>query len=430
MKAAILAIGSELLGTDRLDTNSLRLTELLERYGGELTGKAVVGDDEARIAQEIERSLELAEVVFVTGGLGPTADDVTREATARALGRSTRFDADILDDIRGKFRSLGLDMPEVNRRQAERIEGAELIPNRRGTAPGMILDAETGTVFLLPGVPREMEGMIESHVEPWLAERSAGRGRERRTLQVACLPESTVEERIQPAYEEFGRESISILARPGEIRLRFDAFGTEAERRERLDRMEARLRELVGPAVFGMGDDTTLESVVGDLLTRAGATVVTAESCTGGLVAERLTRTPGSSAYFLGAAVTYTNELKEQILDVPRSLLVEHGAVSEAVARAMAEGVRRLLKADYGIGVTGVAGPDGGTDDKPVGTVHFALAGPDRDGAVDVEHRCVRFPGNRRQVRRQTSQLALELLRRSLLRSTDSIAGSNGEVAV
>lgn len=416
MKAAILAIGSELLGTDRLDTNSLRLTEVLELHGFVLVLKAVVGDDEVRIAAEVERLLGLADVVLVTGGLGPTGDDVTRSAVARALDRATHFDEEVLADIRRKFESLGLEMPEVNRRQAQWIEGATRIPNPRGTAPGMILEQGSGTVFLLPGVPREMEGMIESHVEPWLAERSGGTSRERRTLHVACLPESTVEERIRPAYDELGREAISILARPGHIRLRFEARGAEGERRERLDRIEERLRELVGPAVFARGEDATLEAVVGELLREAGATVVTAESCTGGLLAERFTRVAGSSDYFLGAAVTYTNELKERLLGVPSETLRQHGAVSESVARAMAWGARRELGADYGIGITGVAGPGGGTEDKPVGTVHLALAGPERDGEEDVEHRRVRFPGSRRQVRWQTAQLALELLRRRLLR--------------
>lgn len=416
MRAAILAIGSELLGTDRLDTNSLRLTEALERHGVELVGKAVVGDDEARIADEVGRFLRLADLLLVTGGLGPTADDVTRPAVARALDREVHFDEEILDDIREKFRRHGLEMPAVNRRQAQWIEGAMRIPNRRGTAPGMILERNGSTLFLLPGVPHELEGMIESHLEPWLAERGDGGGRERRTLLVACLPESEVEERIGPAYEELGREAISIFARPGEIRLRFQATGSENERRERLDRIEARLSELVGPAVFARGEEAALEGVVGGLLRETGATVGTAESCTGGLLAERFTRVAGSSDYFLGAAVTYTNELKQRLLRVPEAMLQEHGAVSEPVARAMAEGAIRELEADFGIGITGIAGPGGGTKDKPVGTVHLALAGPGEDGSLEVEHRRARFPGDRRQVREQTAQLALEMLRRRLMR--------------
>jgi nicotinamide-nucleotide amidase len=415
MKAAILAVGSELLGTDRLDTNSLRLTALLDRYGFELRRKAVIGDSVEEIAAELRTLLSRVELILVTGGLGPTADDVTREATAAALGRGLRFDEEVLAGIERRFQAHGLRMPSVNRRQAEVVDGAELIPNRRGTAPGMRLESpgeKTATVFLFPGVPTELEGMVLSHLEPWLAERSAGIGREIAVLKVACLPESTVEERIAPAYEEFGREWITILAKPGEIRLQATAAGPEAERRGQLARMSARLAELAGDAVFATRDEDTLESVVGDLLRAAGATLTAAESCTGGLLSERITRVPGSSEYFLGGAVTYTNELKTELVGVPPEMLAEHGAVSEPVARALAEGVRRAFGSDYGVGITGVAGPGGGSEAKPVGTVHLAVAGP---GDGEVEHRKVRFPGDRERVRWQSAQLALEMLRRRLL---------------
>jgi len=411
MKAAILAVGSELLGTDRLDTNSLRLTGVLDRHGVELRRKSVVGDSVEDISDELHSLLSRHDVVLVTGGLGPTADDVTREAAAMALGRGLRRDEQVLADIERRFRELGREMPAVNRKQADVIEGAELIPNPRGTAPGMRIEGEGSALFLFPGVPYELDGMIESHLIPWLAERSAGAGRETVTLKVACLPESVVEERIAPAYEEFGREWITILASPGEIRLRATAAGLEPERRRRLEAMAARLRELAGDAVFTGREEDTLEGVVGELLRRAGATLTVAESCTGGLLAERITRVPGSSSYFLGGAVTYTNELKIQVLGVPEEMLREHGAVSEPVARAMAEAVRRVYQSDYGAGITGVAGPDGGSAAKPVGTVHVAVAGPDGR----VVHRKVRFPGDRERVRWQSAQLALELLRRKLL---------------
>lgn len=411
MRATFLAVGSELLGTDRVDTNSLTVTGALERHGVDLVRKVVVGDEEDAIAGEVRRLLEISDLVVVSGGLGPTSDDLTRQGVARALDREVRFDEEVLEQIRDLFEQHGLSMPDINRRQAEVIEGAEVIPNRRGTAPGMRLETGDGkAVFLLPGPPKELEGMLASHLEPWVAERG-GERTERRTLKVACLPESEVEERLEPAYEELGREALAVLAKPGEILVRFEASGSEEERRERLDRMEARLRQLVGPAIFAASEEETLESVVGELLQRAGRTVVTAESCTGGLVAERITRVPGSSEYFLGAVVTYTDRLKEEVLGVPRNTLESFGAVSEPVARAMADGARRLLKADYGIGITGIAGPGGGSDDKPVGTVHLGLAGPDGS----VSHRRVRFPGDRGQVREQTAQLALELLRRRLL---------------
>ena len=412
MKAAILAVGSELLGTDRLDTNSLRLTRLLERYGVQLRQKCVVGDLVEDISEELHSLASKYDVVLVTGGLGPTSDDVTREATSLAFGRGLRLDEELLAGLERRFREFGREMPTANRKQAEVIEGAELIPNRRGTAPGMKLEGEGSTLFLFPGVPVELEGMVESHLEPWLAERSGGMGRETTTIKVACLPESVVEERIAPAYEEFGREDITILFSPGEIRLRSTAQGPEEERRQRLEAMTSRLRELVGDAVFCDREEDTLEGVVGELLRKAGATLTVAESCTGGLLAERLTRIPGSSDYFLGGAVTYTNQLKSLVLGVPSKMLREHGAVSEPVARAMAEGVKQTYRSDYGIGITGVAGPGGGSEEKPVGTVHIAVAGP-----RGTAHKRIRFPGDRERVRMQSAQFALDMLRRMLLAS-------------
>jgi nicotinamide-nucleotide amidase len=418
MKAAILAVGSELLGTDRLDTNSLKITRALERHGVELRFKAVLGDSEEEIAAALRSALERHDVVLVTGGLGPTADDVTREATAAALGRGLHVEEEIVETIERRFREHGLRMPEVNRRQALIVDGAEVIRNRRGTAPGQLVTSDSGdhgaALFLFPGVPFELEGMIEGFLDPWLAARSGGVGRETATLKVAGLPESAVEERVSPAYAEFGRESITILASPSDIRLRATAEGPDEERRERLAAMTARLAELAGDAVYAFREEDTMEIVVGRLLREAGQTLTTAESCTGGLVAERLTRVPGSSDYFLGGEVTYTNELKIRRLGVPAELLAEHGAVSEPVARAMAEGVRRVLGSDFGIGITGVAGPGGGSEAKPVGTVHIALAGPG-SGAMETDHRKIRFPGDRERVRQHASQLALEMLRRRLL---------------
>lgn len=419
MRAGILAVGSELLGTERLDTNSLRLTEVLNRHGVELRRKAVVGDSEADVAAEVAGLLAHLDIVLVTGGLGPTADDVTREAVAAALGRPLAFDPEVLAGIERRFAAHGLRMPAVNRRQAEVVEGAELIPNRRGTAPGMRLEHGGATLFLFPGVPFELEGMVESHLEPWLAARSGGSVRETAVLKVACLPESAVEERIAPAYEEFGREWITILAKPGEIRLEVTADGLEPERSRRLALMRDRLAGLVGDAVFTTRAGDSLESVVGDLLRAAGASLAVAESCTGGLLAERITRVAGSSDYFLGGVVTYANEVKSGLLGVPAEMLAAHGAVSEPVARAMAERARRLFGAGWGAGITGVAGPGGGSEDKPVGTVHVAVAGPGPDGAAVTEHRRVRFPGDRERVRWQSAQLALDLLRRGLSAAAD-----------
>lgn len=412
MRAAIAAVGSELLGPDRLDTNSLRLTEVLERHGVELRRKVVVGDERAELAGALRELAAGHDLVLVTGGLGPTTDDVTREAAADALGRTLHRDDGLVHWLEERFRAYGRRMPDVNLRQAMVPDGdAEVLANRLGSAPGLRLDHPGGTVFLFPGVPAELDGMIADHFEPWLAERSGGHRLERVTLKVATMAESEVEERIAPVYEEFGKEAITVLAGSGEITVRGVASGPEEERRRRLAAIEERLAGLLGEAVYARREDDTLEAVVGRLLAERKATLVTAESCTGGLVAERITRVAGSSAWFLGGVVSYSNVLKTALLDVPLDLLAAHGAVSEPVARAMAEGARRRLGADWAVAVTGIAGPSGGSEEKPVGTVHLAWAGP----GDEVSHRRIRVPGSRERVRKLSAQAALEGLRRRLV---------------
>ncbi|MEP7012650.1 MAG: competence/damage-inducible protein A [Acidobacteriota bacterium] len=424
MRAAILAVGSELLGTRRLDTNSLKLTSVLNRYGFELRAKSVAGDSVDEIAAEVLSHLRRADLVLITGGLGPTADDVTREAVAQAVGRGLKLVPEVLEGIEARFRSYGRVMPAVNRKQAELIDGGSVIPNPRGSAPGMSVEHEGKTILLFPGVPYELEGMIDSFLDAWLSSRSGGVGRETAVLKVACLPESGVEEMIAPAYAEFGRENITILAKPGEIRLEATAEGPEVERRARLAQMSTRLKELAGDAVFSDREDVGLAAVVGELLRAAGTTLTVAESCTGGLLAERITAVAGSSDYFLGGVVTYSNAWKTRLLGVTEEMLAEHGAVSEAVARAMAEGARSRFATGYALSITGVAGPGGGSEEKPVGTVHLGLAGP-----AGVEHWRARFPGGREFVRTQASQLALEMLRRRLLDLPPPRAFGSGEVA-
>ncbi len=413
VRAAIVAIGSELLGTDRLDTNSLLLTAVLERFGVELRRKAVVGDDEREIVRLLNESFEAADLVLVSGGLGPTADDLTRQAAAAAVGRELYESAEVLADIAAKFASFEMRMPEVNRRQAMILDGAEILANARGTAPGQRLRHERGTLFLFPGVPHELRAMVEAALVPWLERHGPGAPVEVRVLKVACLAESAVEERLAPAYEEFGREAIAVLASGGEIQLRLSARGG-AGGADALDRLERLVAGAMGDAVFGRAAEETLEQVVGALLRRAGATVATAESCTAGLVAERLTRVAGSSAYFLGGVVAYDDRLKTELLGVPAAMIRRHGAVSREVAEAMATGIRRRVASDLGVAVTGIAGPGGGSPDKPVGTVHVALAGRDLPRPV---HRRLRLPGDRNRVRQLSSQWALDLLRRCLLES-------------
>ncbi len=414
MLAAILAVGSELLGTERLDTNSLLLTRQLERYGVRLSRKAVVGDDAAELEAVLLELFAAADLVLVTGGLGPTADDLTRRAAAAALGRRLHESAEIVADIEAKFASFGMKMARVNRRQAEVIEGATVLANGRGTAPGQRVDHERGTLFLFPGVPHELEAMTEGALVPWLERHGGRQPIEMRLFKVACVPESTAEETLAPAYEEFGAESIAVLASAGELQIRLTARGGAAGPGG-LDRLERRVAELMGETVFSRRLDQTLESVVGELLGAAGRTVATAESCTGGLVAERLTRVAGSSGWFVGSAVTYADRLKVALLGVDTELIARHGAVSRPVAEAMAVGVRERLGSDFGLAVTGIAGPGGGSAEKPVGTVHLALAGP---GGGEPAHRLLRLPGDRGRVRQLTSHWALDLLRRRLLAET------------
>ncbi len=419
MKASILAVGAELLGTDRLDTNSLLLTGVLRRHGVELISKAVVGDEVDEIAAALERLRERSELLLVTGGLGPTRDDLTREGVAALLGRTVQVDEAAWTAIERGFRKLGRRIPRVNRKQAARVDGAVMLDNRAGVAPGQLIDDAAPvprgtTYFLFPGVPRELGALVDDALEPWIAERAeADAGFDQIEVRVACLPESVVEERITPVYERFGDDMISVLARPGEIRLRLRADGPSAGRPQRLGEMSAAVRSTLGSAVFSVGsidDGIEFEAAVGELLAARGATVAVGESCTGGLLGQRLTSVPGSSAYFLGGILAYSNRLKRQLLDVPAATLRAHGAVSEPTARAMAAGVRSVCGSDYGIGITGVAGPGGGTAERPVGTVHLAVAGADGESV----HFEARFPGDRDRVRQLSTQFALELLRRTL----------------
>ena len=411
MRAAIVAVGSELLSTDRLDTNSLRITERLERRGVALVAKSVIGDDEPALEAELRLRLSECELVVVTGGLGPTADDVTREAAAAALGRRLIEVAEVWQAIERRFASFGRTPTPNNRKQAEVLEGATVLANRRGTAPGQRIESGGATLFLFPGVPHELEALLERELEPWLAAHAGEVAIEMTTLKTALRPESEVDRALTPAYEEFGREPITVLASPGEVKVRLSATGAPEARRARLDTMRARVAGLLGDSVYAEGAEATLEATVGRLLAERGLRLATAESCTGGLVAERLTRVAGSSGWFPGGLVAYSNAAKIAGLEVGAELIAAHGAVSEPVARAMAEGARRRFDADLAVAVSGIAGPGGGSAEKPVGTVHLAVAGPGSGSA----HFHVRFPGDRERVRVFAATAALELVRRRLL---------------
>jgi len=406
--AACLAVGSELLGGEKLDRNSLTITRAVARYGVRVAEKRVAGDDVGDVAAAIGELLHRHDLVVVTGGLGPTADDVTRDAVARALDRPIEHDDEIMEWIHARYAAHGRRTPTFAPQMARVVQGARPLPNNRGTAPGMLVEVDGALLAVLPGPPWEMEEMLERDLLPELERWSAGTVRLTRTLVLGGVFESDVEEQVRHLYQRFGREDISILASFGVVRLVLTAAGVEDAARDRLDDMEAAFRDLLGDAVAGVDVGGLPEAVVVELRS-AGQTMATAESCTGGLVSARLTDVAGASEVFVGGVVSYSNEVKECALGVPLETLVDHGAVSEEVARAMAAGARERLGADWGIGITGIAGPTGGTVDKPVGLVHWAVAGPD---GVWARHRV--FPGTRPVVREWSLNSALDLLRRRL----------------
>jgi nicotinamide-nucleotide amidase len=350
--------------------------------------------------------------VLVTGGLGPTADDRTRDAVCRALGLAMRLDEGILEGLRKRFAKRGIEMPEVNRRQAMVPEGASVLENRRGTAPGLFL-ATSGnrTLVLLPGPPRELEPMFEDSVMPRLKALAGEVFYRTRKLWVAGLPESSVEQKIVSTYSAYENPLTTILAAPGQVEIRLTAKGgSAAAADERNEELAAKLRAILGEHLFSEREES-LEAVVGALLLDAGMRITVAESITGGLIAHRVTQVPGASRYFDTGFITYSNESKTALLGVPEELFGRVGAVSEEVALAMATGALERASADIALSVTGIAGPTGGSDEKPVGLVYIGVA--TRDSAR-AERR--QFPGERRQVKRWTAQTALDLVRHELLR--------------
>lgn len=409
MNASIIAVGSEMLGPVRVDTNSLKITAALERYGIPLVRKSIVGDMFAELVAEIRYSIAHASILILSGGLGPTEDDLTREALAEAFGLTMEVDQSIIDRIAERFAARGWVMPEVNRRQGNVFVGQTTLRNERGTAPGFHIAAEGKHVWVFPGVPHELEWMLATYFTPWLSELSGGRARHRRIFKIAGLTESGVEERLKPYYDAHRGEEITILASGGQIEIHLSADGLPEEAQTALASREAEIRELFGPRLFGTDDDT-LESVIGRMLIERGETLSVAESCTGGLFGSRITDVAGSSAYFMGGAICYTGEAKVAMAGVDEALIREHGQVSEAVAVALAEGIRKRFGTTYGVGITGIAGPTGGTPDKPVGTVHVAVAGPDAH-----LHRKVLWQGPRTIIKWYSTQQALDLLRRFVL---------------
>jgi nicotinamide-nucleotide amidase len=410
MKVFIAAVGSELLTPFRVDTNSLAITERLNRIGGDVRMKAVVGDDVDELARVLEAALDWADLVVMTGGLGPTEDDVTRDAIARVLGVPLDLDERIVESLRERFARRGLKMSDNNRRQAMVPRGATVLDNPNGSAPGLWLEHGTTAIVLLPGPPREMTPMLDAVIRDRLAPARGAAGLFRRVLRITGKPESEVDTLAQPVYAKWTSAAIpistTILAVLGQIELHLTAAAPgPGEAETALNAAVAELQEVLGKSVYSV-DERKLEEIVGLLLVDAGWTVAVAESCSGGLLMSRLTDVPGSSRYVERGVVCYSNRSKTELAAVPETLIAQHGAVSEPVAQAMAEGIRSRAGTAVGIGVTGIAGPGGGTPEKPVGTVSIAVAAGD---AISV--RTFRFFGNREMVKFQSAQAALNMLR-------------------
>jgi len=411
MDAEIIAVGSELLTPERLDTNSLYLTAQLNKLGVEVAGKCVIGDHRDRLADAVAQAMRRSSILIVTGGLGPTEDDVTREAVAQAVGRELVFHPEISAAIEQRFAAMGRKMSEINKRQAFVIEGAEILPNDRGTAPGQWVASNGSVAVLLPGPPHELKAMFEQQCLARLQNMVPKQAIRTAFLRVTGMPESDLDALISPVYKKCPNVATTILAANGDLQVHLRArCASDAEAEAALAEIVPAIESLLGDRLYSRSGEA-LEDLVGRLLRERNATLAVAESCTGGMLGARLTSVPGSSRYFSGGFITYSNHLKRELLAVPGETLEKFGAVSAQTVEAMAVGARERTGATYALAITGVAGPDGGTKEKPVGLVYLGLAGPD---GTTVLHR--RFIGDRERIRVFTTQAALDLLRRKLER--------------
>jgi len=411
--AEIIAVGSELLTPQRLDTNSLIVTEHLNLLGVEVVTKQVIGDDLERLTAAIRTAMKRSAIVIVIGGLGPTEDDLTREATAAALDRKLILSLEQESILITRFRQINRPMAKNNLKQAYLVQGAEALPNPHGTAPGQFISTDRGAVALLPGPPRELKPMVEDELVQKLRPVLPPRVIRVRTFRITGIGESDLDTLIAPVYTKYKNPSTTLLSSPGDLFVHLRA------RADTLAQADALLREVGNPIAKLLGDrvysedaDESLEMVIGCLLRKRHATVSTAESCTGGMLAARLTDRGGSSDFFTAGYVTYTNREKRELLGVPNELIEKHSAVSEPVAAAMAEGAKRRSGTTYALSTTGYAGPDGGTDFDPVGTVYLGISGPAGTRVVRI-----RYSRDRDRIRLLATQGALDLLRKTLLNS-------------
>jgi nicotinamide-nucleotide amidase len=409
MDAEIIAVGSEMLTQERVDTNSLYLTGELNNLGVEVVTKCVIGDDRDRLADAVRRALSRTGIVILSGGLGPTEDDVTREAVAQALDRKLVFHPEIADALEQRFLLMKRKMAEVNKRQAFIIQGAAMLPNDRGTAPGQWVEESGGVVVLLPGPPHELKAMFQRQCLPRLLRIVPKTAIRTIFFRVTGMAESDLDQLIAPVYKKYENPVTTILAANGDLQIHLRArCATEVEADVLLAEVAGPIELLLGDRLYSRNGDP-LEVVVGDLLRKHHATVSVAESCTGGMLGERFTSTPGSSDYFVGGLITYTNKMKMELLGVIPETLEKFGAVSKETAEAMALGARRRTGSTYALSITGVAGPDAGGESAPVGTMYVGIA--DAAG-THVAHR--QFIGDRQRIRVFTTQMALDLLRRRI----------------
>jgi len=413
MNAEIIAVGSELLTPQRIDTNSLHLTQELNALGIEVIRKTIVGDDRERLAESVRAALLHAEVVVLTGGLGPTEDDVTRDAVAAALGRSLEFRQELFDAIAARFARMGRKMAEINQRQAYLIAGAEALPNPNGTAPGQWLENGDRIVMLLPGPPREMKPMFADHCVPRLLRRMPPQVIRTRVYRIAMMPESEVDQAIAPVYTRYSNPVTTVLADIGDIQVHLRArCTTTAEAEALLEEVGSQIERILGDRIYTR-EGEPLEAVVGKMLSARGETLSVVESCTGGMLGERITSIPGSSGWFVGGLLTYSDAMKIELAGVDAELLRRRTAVSEEVAVAMAAGGRERTGATWTVAITGYAGPPDG------GEVFIGIAGPSGVSASRIY-----APGERQRVRRMATQAALDLLRRKLF----SVLGHSASV--
>jgi len=411
LSAEIIAIGSELLTPGFVDTNSIYLTEELNAIGIPVVMKTIVGDDENYLENAIRGSLERTPILITIGGLGPTEDDVTRKVVARVLQRQLVLNNEVLAKIEGMFKKWGREMAANNARQALVPTGSDVLGNNNGTAPGLWITAEKNQIILLPGPPQELQPMFEASCLPRLRKMSGGTALARRVYRTTGLGESALDAKIAPIYTKYKNPETTILARPGQVEIRLTARAkNEAEAEKLLAELGDQIEQTLEHYIFARSEQE-LEEVVGMFLILKNATISVAESCTGGMLAERITRVPGSSKYFMSGIICYSNESKMELAGIPPLLLEMQGAVSLEVARGLAEGVRTRLGTTIGVAITGIAGPGGGSEEKPVGTVHIAVATPN-----ETQHRLFRFLGNRERIRWQASQAALDMVRRELMK--------------